>query len=109
MTRSLVRHPFRFGMLALGTATLAVAAAIATPAMLETAVTTSPSPVPVPLRSGLGLNLTSAIYYSGERALMNLAQGSGGWMWQASWSAPWGVLDTGRLDGADTVKSLNPG
>ena len=69
----------------------------------------SPSPVPVPLRSGLGLNLTSAIYYSGERALMNLAQGSGGWMWQASWSAPWGMLDTGRLDGADTVKSLNPG
>ncbi|WP_374952960.1 hypothetical protein, partial [Sphingomonas sp. KC8] len=69
----------------------------------------SPSPVPVPLRSGLGLNLTSAIYYSGERALMNLAQGSGGWMWQASWSAPWGVLDTGRLDGTDTVKSLSPG
>ena len=109
VTRPLVRHPLRFGLLTLGGATLAVAVAIAGPAVLGSGQAEPTVPAAAkPVRSGLGLNLTAPADFNRERSLMNLAQGGTGWMSGMRGKGGWVAFDPARLDGAMTVTSLAP-
>ncbi|SNT04988.1 hypothetical protein SAMN06295912_13432, partial [Sphingomonas laterariae] len=55
----------------------------------------------------MGVNLAQANYYTGDRALMNLAQG-GGWASQRPGSG-WQPFAAEQLDGLGNVKSLLTG
>lgn len=67
-------------------------------------VVASFSPPSQPTR--IGINLTTPLWWNGERAFMNLAAGG---TWSAAGNGPWTPFDPARLDPGGDVVSLKPG
>nr|WP_245842914.1 hypothetical protein [Sphingomonas laterariae] len=101
----MAKHPKRAGLMAAGVGSIAVAAALAAPAMFGVA-DQAVAAVPVPPMS-LGINLAQPNYYSADRALMNLAKGAG-WASQRPGVRGWQKFDPAQLDGAGRIKMLLP-
>lgn len=53
-----------------------------------------------------GINLTTPLWWNGERAFMNLAAGGS---WSSAGKGPWAPMDPSRIDPSGNLRSLQPG
>lgn len=101
------------GMLIVGLAFLwkqgvFVQPAVQTPIAFAESTRDQPTPAAPKSRTVLGLNVGQPLYYSQDRALMNLAQGDE-WQVARSGIAGWSAFDKTRIDKFGNVVSLQPG
>jgi len=88
-----------------GAATVALQKKDAAPASSLSQPTVPSSTGPVrPTR--FGVNLTTPLWWNGERAFMNLAAGGS---WSSAGKGPWKAMEPSRIDAAGNLISLTPG